>query len=166
MRPGGGKQKGSAFEREVCTKLSLWLTNGKNKDVLWRSAMSGGRATVGRGQVRQCGDICSVSEEGHVLTNSYYIECKHYHDLQFNSFVLHGKGCLAKFWQTAKTEARKYGLHPVLIAKGNHFPAIVITGPGGDFNLNSVAIVRGARIGLFARVLQEDVGAFMIRSAK
>src|ERR1700739_4953999 len=121
------KNKGSSFERLICGKLSLWLTKGKNKDTLWRSSMSGGRATVGRGQVRQCGDIAAVAEEGHVLTNNYYIECKFLRDLGFSTFVLNNKGPLAKFWQVAKTEARKYGLHPVIIAKGNHFPIIVLT---------------------------------------
>ena len=80
MRPGMGKAKGSAFEREVCKKLSLWITDGKMDDCLWRSAISGGRATIAHRKgkvVRQGGDICAVSLEGHVLTNKWYIENKH-----------------------------------------------------------------------------------------
>jgi hypothetical protein len=46
MRKGGGKQKGSQFERDVCRELSLWVSHGKQEDVYWRSAMSGGRSTV------------------------------------------------------------------------------------------------------------------------
>ena len=46
MRKGGGKAKGSSFERLICKELSLWITGGEHQDVFWRSAMSGGRSTV------------------------------------------------------------------------------------------------------------------------
>lgn len=154
------KAKGSQFEREVCVKLSLWLTKGQNKDVLWRTAMSGGRATVGRGKVRQCGDICSVAEEGHVLTNNYFIECKHVRDLQFDMFILHDKGYLARYWMTARTQARKYGLQPLLIAKANRFPIVVLTMPSARLNRFPVANVRGSNIGLFDRLLLERIDEF------
>ena len=37
MRSGGGKQKGSAFEREICKKLSLWFTENERDDIFFRS---------------------------------------------------------------------------------------------------------------------------------
>ena len=46
MRKGGGKEKGSSFERLVCKRMSMWLSKGERDDLFWRSAMSGGRATV------------------------------------------------------------------------------------------------------------------------
>jgi len=46
MRKGGGKAKGASFERDICRRLSLWVSAGKQEDVFWRSAMSGGRSTV------------------------------------------------------------------------------------------------------------------------
>src|SRR5215216_6431446 len=53
--------KGPQWEREVCRALSLWVTNGERVDVFWRSAMSGGRATVHNRSVIPChkGDKCS-----------------------------------------------------------------------------------------------------------
>ena len=131
MKKGGGKLKGGAFERLICSKLSLWVTNGKAGDVFWRSAMSGGRATVGKAKGkdfrRQSGDISAVAPEGHTLTNAFYIECKHVADLQLASFVLNRAGKLFNFWMKTKAEARAHNKLPMLIAKQNHFPIILLT---------------------------------------
>lgn len=130
MRKGGGKHKGSAFEREVCEALSLWVTDGRKKDVFWRSATSGGRATSAhkRGEhIRQAGDICAVSPEGHEFCNQYFIECKHYKSLGILDFILNDRGRLARFWQVCKKEARKYDKIPLLIAKQNNIPTLVVT---------------------------------------
>lgn len=124
------KQKGSAFERTVCTQLSRWITKGKRSDCFWRSAMSGGRATVAHKKgrdVRQAGDITAVAEEGHRLTNLVYIECKHYAQLQLDSFILTNRGNLAEFWRRTCNEAAKRGKEPWLIARQNHKPTILIT---------------------------------------
>lgn len=129
MKPGAGKRKGSGFEREVCKKLSLWITNGKRTDCLWRSAMSGGRATVqGRKgvDIRQAGDICSVSPEGHRLTDYFYMETKFHRVLQIDRFIILGTGKLAKFWQETIKQARKYERQPMLIAKQNGLPVLLI----------------------------------------
>jgi hypothetical protein len=126
MKRGYGKQKGSGFERELCVQLSLWITGGTHKDALWRSAMSGGRATVARGAVRQAGDICAVAAEGHSLTDRFYIEAKFYRDLAMPAFFLDGTGTLAKFWNKTVTEAAKYKREPLLIAKQNQYPAMAI----------------------------------------
>ena len=127
-----GKQKGSGFERECCKELSLWITDGKMEDCLWRSAMSGGRATVARrkGQmVRQSGDICAVSPEGHILTDKWFIECKNYRRLQLDQFLVKGTGDLATFWKKACEEAARDSKDPMLIAKQNSWPTLIIGRP-------------------------------------
>jgi hypothetical protein len=129
MRAGGGKAKGSSFEREICRRLSLWVSKEKRVDLFWRSAMSGGRATVRRKQgqdIRQAGDICSVSPEGHALTDQYYIETKSYRALQIDRFILINSGTLARFWKKTREEADKYYKEPMLIAKQNGLPIIVV----------------------------------------
>lgn len=125
-----GKQKGSSFEREICVKLSKWITKGEKIDCLWRSAMSGGRATVKRGQVRQAGDICAVSSEGHALTDHFYIECKAYKDINLDCLVK-GKGVLLDFWGVAVKEAAYYNKVPMLIFKRNHWPIVVCIDESG-----------------------------------
>ena len=129
MKGGGGKRKGSKFERQVCKALSLWVSAGKSTDVFWRSAMSGGRATVQgrRGvKVRQVGDICAVSDEGFELTNQYFIECKNIKDLGLTAFVLSNKGPLAKHWAKAVKQAEEHGREPMLIVRSKG-PILVFT---------------------------------------
>ena len=120
-----GKQKGAGFERDICKALSLWVSKGQNVDLYWRSAMSGGRATVAKGKVRQAGDITAVAPEGHALTDIFYIECKAYKDINLDCLVK-GKGTLLDFWAIASREALVYDKLPMLIFKRNHWPVLVV----------------------------------------
>lgn len=125
-----GKQKGSAFERKVCKQLSLWVSGGKHEDLFWRSAMSGGRATVarksGKDHARHAGDISATSPEGHALTDLWYVECKSYRDLAIMSAMLSGAGLLAKFWREAVEQAAHYKRMPMLVVHQNQQPTIVL----------------------------------------
>lgn len=72
------KGKGSAFEREICKKLSLWWTDGGRDDVFWRTASSGGRATA-RGRKStfgQHGDVQATDPIGQPLMDLCTIEIK------------------------------------------------------------------------------------------
>ena len=127
------KAKGSGFERLVCRKLSLWVSQGKNEDLFWRSSLSGGRATVAQRKgrnVRQAGDICAVSPEGHVLTDVYFVECKNYRNLGIGHFLVADRGPLVKFWKIACKEAKKYNRKPMLIAKQSGLPVLVVVNIG------------------------------------
>ena len=125
-----GKQKGSAYEREICVALSKWITSGEKIDCLWRSAMSGGRATVQKGKVRQGGDITAIAPEGHVLVDKLYLECKSYKELSIDCFIK-GKGTLISFWEVAVKEAAKYDKIPSLIFKQNNWPTMFATSTAG-----------------------------------
>lgn len=130
MRKGGSKAKGSAMEREICKKLSLWVSHGKREDLYWRSAMSGGRATVagrrGINLASQAGDISSVDKAGHVLTGDFYFETKHVRNIGLDSFIVKNMGPMSAYWHTARKEARKYEKRPILIIKQNRFPTLFI----------------------------------------
>jgi len=127
MRPGGSKQKGAAFERQVCKQLSLWVSNGARGDLFWRSAMSGGRATVAAKQgaklAAQAGDISVVSGDRRAswLIDNYYIECKHLKQVSLRALIHRTKTGLGEIWDTAVTEATRYNKTAVLIAKQNHY---------------------------------------------
>jgi hypothetical protein len=128
MKYGARKEKGSQFEREICVKLSLWVSKGKHRDLYWRSSLSGGRATVShqRGKViRQAGDICATAPEGHKLTDAYMIECKFYKDLELEGFLF-GKGVLAGFWRVAVEAAARHQRSPLLVAKQNLRPVLAL----------------------------------------
>lgn len=130
MRPGGGKPKGSAYEREVCTALSLWLSLGARKDLFWRSAMSGGRSTVGkkRGDTlsSQVGDISAVDPMGEWLLRHVVVECKAYNDLQIPSFILAETGLLSEFWTKLRRQAREFRRHPMLVARQDGRPPFIV----------------------------------------
>lgn len=129
---GGGKRKGSAFEREICVALSRWVTNGKRDDVFWRSAMSGGRATIHHRKgtsIRQSGDICAVAPEGHGLTSKWFIECKHLKHVGLGELMIKGTGPLREIWNKTREQAVRHRLDPMLIIKQNMWPVIVISRP-------------------------------------
>lgn len=96
--------------------------------------MSGGRSTVarkrGKDLNRQAGDISSVSPEGHSLTDRFYIECKYYRSLRVDRFILVHAGPLDTFWYETCEQAEHYGREPMLIAKQNNAPVIIVTRPG------------------------------------
>jgi hypothetical protein len=131
MRAGGGSPKGGAFERDVCRRLSLWVSGGTSTDIFWRSAMSGGRATVqlksGKVNVRQSGDICAIDPLGYPFVEAYFTEVKHRRDLGIDRGFVCGTGDLANFWRRARREAAKYGKRPLLVARQNLYPTLAIT---------------------------------------
>jgi hypothetical protein len=73
-------QKGSAFERKICKELSLWYTNGVSDAYFWRTAMSGGRATVrgrqGKKTANSAGDIGALDPAGAMLLKHITFELK------------------------------------------------------------------------------------------
>jgi len=80
LRGGGTSTKGSAYERDMCKKLSMWWTHGQRDDIYWRSAGSGARAKVrgraGRDTAGQHGDIAATDPIGAVLIDLLTIEIK------------------------------------------------------------------------------------------
>jgi hypothetical protein len=124
MKAGGGKAKGANFERFVCKKLSKWLSAGEREDLLWRSAMSGGRATVAHRKGKkddQVGDICATSTEGLAFTNRFAVECKYYRDIQMESLLTQhpGKDSLLKFWNEIDLKAAEVNRLAMLVFKQN-----------------------------------------------
>lgn len=90
MRPGGGKAKGSGFERAICEKISLWLSHGERKDLMCRTVGSGGQftAAINRGtQAGLAGDIRSQDPIAEQLCKSFVIECKFWRDLEMVKFL-------------------------------------------------------------------------------
>lgn len=151
-----GKQKGSAFERKVCKELSLWVSHGKHHDLFWRSAMSGGRATVGRksgkDHARHAGDISATAPEGHALTDHWYVECKSYRNLAIMSAMLSGTGLLTKFWKETVEQATHYKRMPMLIAHENNMPTIVLVPTAHLLNPYGSALYPRAHLGRFTQL--------------
>ena len=131
MKPGAGHAKGASFERAVSKRLSLWLSDGLRDDLLWRSSLSGGRATVqfraGTVNLTQSGDVSAIGAGAHEFCERFFTEIKHYADLRIARGLLCHTGELVNFWHTAVREAAKYGKRPLLIARQNLYPTITVT---------------------------------------
>lgn len=140
MKAGSGKAKGAEFERFVCEKLSLWVSHEKRTDLFWRSAMSGGRATVkfkkGGHNDTQAGDITALAEESFIFSSCFSVECKFYADLNFQQGLFKGTGNIANFWRGHAALSTKAGKLPLLIAKQNRLPVVCITDLKGSEVLN------------------------------
>ena len=134
MRRGHGKLKGSRNERRLCRELSLLVSNGKRDDLLWRSAMSGGTATTARkrGNLKaaMAGDVSSIDPRSHWLVRDWYIEAKHYGDLQIIRSFLNNRGRLYRFWVHTVKEARHYNKKPMLLAKQDRVSEILVVTRG------------------------------------
>lgn len=130
--------KGSDFEREFCTRLSLWWTEDSNNprdDVFWRTQNSGGRATTRAKQHKttagQYGDIAATCPEGQPFTELFTVELKRgYSDsTPFNlldkSDRLGSKTCGPQVWEewyvkTVTTAARAGSPWWLLITRRDH----------------------------------------------
>jgi hypothetical protein len=121
-------QKGSTFERKVCTDLSLWSSGGKRDDLFWRSSLSGGRATVrfskGKATKNQYGDIVAIDPEGFWFTDIFIAECKHYKDLGLVPFLF-GKGFIWKTWDKLIRQCHDHNRAPFLILRQNNYPILL-----------------------------------------
>ena len=124
MKPGGGSQKGSSFEREVCKKLSLWISEGVRDDVFWRTAGSGARATTraksGRGTCNADGDMCCLDPAYQWFIDSVLVEMKRgYNSWRLDDFLLpkQKKDSIFVVWEKLEKEAARLHKLPLLIFK-------------------------------------------------
>jgi hypothetical protein len=124
----------------------MWVSGGRQEDVFWRSAMSGGRATIaavkGKVLTAQAGDITAIHSQGYSLTNRFFIETKFYKNLGLVNAIF-GKGNLVNFWKIAQREAARYKRLPLLIAKQNRDPALLCIDSMGLHFLNCRANAYG-----------------------
>lgn len=131
MKKGGGKKKGGQFEREVCKDLSLAVSRNQRRDLFWRSAMSGGRATVmtaqGLDNKAQVGDVSAIAPEGAFLTDQFVFECKHVKDLGLHNWMLYGTGPIQRYLTETMPKASDSKRKTVLVARQNGIAPIVVT---------------------------------------
>jgi len=136
MRPGGGKAKGSSFEREIARVLSRWWTGLERDDVFARTMSSGAwgtqRAMRGRSTFGQYGDLQAIDPIGQPFLDVCCIEIKigygswcildaldrlrGTHPQTFENFLIQAQ-CSA--------ERAGGGRFPVLIAKRDRKEAVI-----------------------------------------
>jgi hypothetical protein len=161
LKAGGGKIKGGSYEREVAKTLSLWITGGARDDCFWRSAMSGGRATIqikkGKTNKTQTGDITAIDPIGAWLTDRFMIETKSYKDLELPQGILKNSGFLHSFWIDLVQKSNNIAKCPMLIGRQNYMPELLVLSVKGEVYLRldpqkAIAILplwHNARVYLF-----------------
>jgi hypothetical protein len=138
--PGYGARKGAAFERTLAVLLSMWITSDERDDVLWRTAMSGGRSTIGRrvGKARdaQAGDLGAIDSEAEWFCNTFLIEAKCYKAFKWDRdaydpwTALPRKATMRPLEIALHTieEARESNREaPLVFLKANAQPVVVLT---------------------------------------
>ena len=118
--------------------------------------MSGGRGTLSakKGQTSPVsGDICAVMPEGHLLTDFFQIECKAYKDLELRGFFTVGSGALSRFWIELVKSAKQHNKVPMLIAKQNRVPILVLTEFGYQRQPSAIMPRIGCEVGLFSTMV-------------
>jgi hypothetical protein len=120
-----GKRKGGAFEREIAKTLSLWITHGKEKDLLHRSQSSGAESTINKSKTHG-GDLSLYNHEskyakdGQRFIRVICVECKHYKEGNFIR-EWYGKGShMKKWWIKLCEEASRCSKYPMLIVRINN----------------------------------------------
>ncbi len=113
--------KGANWERQISGILSLWWTGDPDASVFWRTANSGGRATVrtrkGRKTPNHFGDLCAIDPVAQPLLDLFVIEIKRgynratVHDLldrsQKSTAPIHAEW-IKKVSETAKIAGVRY----------------------------------------------------------
>jgi hypothetical protein len=127
--------KGGNYEREICHSLSKWWTGNENDSVFWRTANSGGRATVrgrkGKKTSGHCGDICATDQSAEPFMKLVTIEVKRgYNKDNVFNFIDQKRGKKATDFEQwilqAKSASERAGsMHWMVIARRNQKVAMV-----------------------------------------
>ena len=132
--------KGSSFEREICTQLSLWWTKGERDDVFWRhdsGSRAKGRSRKGKTTFGAYGDIKASDPIGLPLTDSVTLELKRgYRQWSFLDCLDHPekkwnqkertKQPFEKFVEQVVEDAETANTFPVIIAKRDKRQKIIV----------------------------------------
>ena len=70
-----GKGKGPRFERELAKTMSLWMSDGKRDDLVWRTSGSGGRATMRRKTGKKTANACGDLKAEHTIAMPFFEKC-------------------------------------------------------------------------------------------
>jgi hypothetical protein len=127
MRKGGGKAKGSSFEREVSKILTKWCSGQDEEYWFWRTPSSGAISTITNGNGELSGDIIALLPEGTFMTSRFSIEVKTGYPK--SSFHKHLKGVkndeIKSFWEQCVNDANRANKLPMLIYKKKQYNALL-----------------------------------------
>lgn len=122
MRPGGGRAKGSAFEREVAKMIvATFASKGITKEDCYRTPLSGGHVYASK---KDPGDLQISAALAKLFP--YSVECKSYRSLPWEKLVRRTTSIFDKWWEQALRAAEGTKRLPILVFKQNGSPAYVM----------------------------------------
>ena len=129
MRAGGGKAKGSNFERDTCRLLSLWLSRSQRADLFTRNVLSGGAFTIRTTERGIPGDVAASDPLSHEFLSLYSIECKHHADLKLSELLLKPQrlSSFGKIIAKAEEQAAETQRYYLIVAKQNNRDTVIFT---------------------------------------
>lgn len=133
------KNKGSKFERDCAKLVSLWVSFGDRDDIYWRTASSGGMATMrakyGKRADLQVGDLRPETPEASIITDKLILECKCLKTFDLEKYLFNTKRKntgMQKVISECEIRYRNYKEDFLLICKANNSKVFVC------FSMNSI----------------------------
>jgi hypothetical protein len=124
MRPGGGKEKGSNYERDIGAKISLWISGGERKDLLCRTVLSGGQFTMSSSG--NAGDLMGQHILAIPFCSKVIIECKSWKDLELVKFLVK-EGELYKVGKTWWLVCKQNRSSDLVFMSDNYLPPVELS---------------------------------------
>jgi hypothetical protein len=121
--------KGSAFERDICKLLSLWMSQGARPDIFFRNPASGGAFTLSLARGRALGfggDVAAGHPLAHSFLEHFYVEAKHWKTLGLETLLLGRGGDFLAITKNAENQAKQVGRHFMIVAKQNFRPTLLV----------------------------------------
>jgi len=118
-----GREKGKRWERQFARELSLWWSEGEDKDIFRRTF--GSRSIVEADS--QARDIMAVKGEGYRFTSRYDIELKNCKIDLWKNFLKGEKAQIYQWWDQAERE-KKENKQVFLVIKSNWGKPLVVIG--------------------------------------
>jgi len=124
-------EKGGTFERDLNTRLSLWISDGEHRDLFRRAVMSGGQFTNadrdGATGTKLPGDVAAAHPLAFALVNLFAIEAKNRKDIGLRVYMVDTKGTsfLAQTIEKTRLQATRHGVAWMVVAKEDRQPSLV-----------------------------------------
>jgi len=144
MKPAVARQKGQDFERSQSRLFSLWVSEGQDNDLFWRSNASGARSTSGSIKKAQYGDLALAEHEGKWVNQAarflsqFCVELKFHKLIDLHAALINEKDDLRLCWEQCKGDADRNSVSSMLIAKMNRRDALLFTTPAVAHKLNPI----------------------------
>ena len=114
--------KGSQFERDMCRRLTKWMTGEEKPEVVWRSSTSGAKATMEHKAGRRShmgGDIVAIHPKGQWLTEMFSLEFKNRKSFGSLPLLFLNRAAVLDWWDQCVSDAKAQGKIPWMIFKEN-----------------------------------------------